>query len=653
MPREGSRVTRWLSLFPSLALTATLFAGAVRAEAPPLVPRNVFFSNPEKISPQISPDGTRIAYLAPDEGVLNVWVRTVGKTDDHPVTKDRERPIYTFNWQGDSKHVLHVQDKGGDENYHVYQTDVDTRAAKDLTPYDSIRAQIVAVDPSRPNEMLVGLNIKDKRLHDVYRIDLTTGKATLDTQNPGDVAGWTADNQFHVRVAQVTLPDGGTEIRVRDNASADWKKIRVESASETFGGVIGFTPDDRKAWLISSVDANAARLLEMDPTTGKTTVLAEDPQYDVNGVMTHPKTHELEAIQFVRARKEWQFTSKERKADYATLAKVRDGDIAVTSRDLADKNWVVEYTMSDGPLYYYLYNRDKKATTFLFTHRPKLEQYKLSKMEPIEFKARDGRTIHGYLTLPAGAEPKHLPLVLDVHGGPWARDTWGYNREVQWLANRGYAVLQINFRGSTGYGKDFLNAGDRQWAGTMQTDLLDGKKWAIDKGYADPAKVAIFGGSYGGYATLAGLAFTPTEFACGVDQFGPSNLLTLLASIPPYWEPIIATFKKRMGDPATDKAMLEARSPLFKAEAIQSPLLIAQGANDVRVKQAESDQIVAAMRKGGKPVEYLVFPDEGHGFARPENNLKFYAAAEAFLAKYLGGRAEPAGPGEEVSALQH
>ena len=616
---------------------------------PPIIPRRVLFDNPERTGPQLSPDGQRLAYLAPDSGVLNVWVRTVGKNDDRPVTRDRIRPVRFYFWQGDSKHVLYLQDKAGDENYRVFQTDVATRATRDLTPFDSVAAQILAVDPSRPNEMVVALNRRDRRFHDAYRLDLTSGQLTMIAQNPGDVAGFSADNAFRVRVAQASLPDGGNEIRVLDDSN-HWKTIRHEGPDETFGGVAAFAPDDQAVWLVSSVDANAARLVQMDLKTGAAKVIAADSQFDVNGLLTHPRTHALQAVSFDRLRLEWQVLDPAVQGDFQALKAVRDGDFTVDSRSLDDKRWIVRYVVSDGPIYFYLYDRPTKRATLLFSNRPKLEQYKLAKMQPITFKARDGLTLYGYLTVPVGKDPKHLPLVLFPHGGPWGRDDWGYNPFVQWLANRGYGVLQVNFRGSTGYGKAYLNAGDREWAGTMHADLLDGLDWTVKQGYADPKRVCIFGGSYGGYATLVGVAFTPDVFTCGVDLFGPSNLVTLVASIPPYWTTFRAIFDKRMGA-HDDTVFLKSRSPLFKADQIRAPLLVIQGANDVRVKQAESDQIVAAMRKNGRDVVYIVFPDEGHGFARPENNLVFAAAAESFFAKYLGGRLEPEGNGESATSF--
>lgn len=619
---------------------------------PPLIPRRILFGNPERASPRLSPDGQRLAYLAPDDGVLNVWVRTLGRSDDRVVTADKKRGVRSFFWQGDSRRILYLQDEGGDENFHVYATDLETRETIDLAPFPGARVSPVAVDANFPDDILLSINARDPRLFDVYRLHLPTGELEMDTENPGDVAGWTADNALVVRASQTQTPDGGTQIRVRDTPTAPWREFQSWGPDESSGGLAAWTPDNARALVISSVGANAARLLEADPRTGDTRVIAEDPEYDVASLMLHPRTHALEAVQFIRARREWTALDPALDADFQTLRSICDGDWSIVSRDLADAQWVVAYLRDDGPTRFYLYDRAARRAEFLFTDQPALEGYTLAKMQPVSFPARDGLTLHGYLTLPAGVEPKSLPAVLLVHGGPWGRDVWGYSGAVQHLVNRGYAVLQINFRGSTGYGKAFLNAGDREWGAKMHDDLLDGKAWGVAQGWADPARVAIVGGSYGGYATLAGLAFTPNEFACGVDIVGPSNLLTLLRSIPPYWEPIKATFKKRVGDLDTEEEFLKSRSPLFKADQITAPLLIGQGANDPRVKQAESDQIVQAMRENGKDVEYLVFPDEGHGFARPENNLKFWAAAEGFLARHLGGRAEPPTEAERADGVR-
>lgn len=623
-----------------LAAFLLVFAAPAWAQQPTLIPREILFGNPEKAGPQVSPDGKMLSYVAPDNGVLNVWVRTMGKADDRVVTSDKKRGIRSYFWQEDSQHVLYTQDQGGDENWHVYQTNIQTKQTRDLTPFEKVQARIIATDAKFPDVMLVSLNNRDPRFHDVHRIDLKSGKSEMIVENKDGLAGYTPDNEMRIRSGQKIHPDGTNEIFVRDDDKGAWRSFMKWGADEVSGGVAAFSPDNKKLWIISSVDANTGRLIEVDIATGKQTVVAEDKQYDVGGAMIHPIKRNLEAVRFIRARSEWTIVDKSIQADFAALRKVRDGDFNVNSRDAADKTWIVAYVMDNGPVYYYSYDRRSKKATMLFSNRPALEKYTLARMQPVSFTARDGMTIHGYLTLPVGVPQKNLPMVLNVHGGPWGRDTWGLNSEAQWLANRGYAVMQVNFRASTGYGKAYLNAGDKEWAGKMHTDLLDAKAWAVKQGYADPKRVAIYGGSYGGYATLVGLTFTPEEFAAGVDIVGPSNLNTLLKSIPPYWGPIKAMFTKRMGE---EVEFLNSRSPLFKANLITKPLLIAQGANDPRVNIKESDQIVEAMRKANKPVEYIVFSDEGHGFARPVNRLFFYAKAEEFLSKYLGGRFEPAG----------
>lgn len=616
-------------------------AAAQTGEAVPLIPREILFGNPEKAGPQISPDGLKLAYLAPDEkGVRNVWVRTLGKSDDRVITSDPKRGISAYFWRGDSQHILYVQDTGGDEDFHLYQTAISNRETKDLTPFEKVRAMIVMADARFPDEMLVALNKRDKRLHDVYRLNLKTGDLKVEAENPGDIAGWTANNAMQVRAAQAMLPGGIQDIRVRENDSAPWKSIQKWGPDENMGGVAGFTPDDKALYLISSVGANTSRLIEADLATLKEKVVASDSTYDVTTAITHPRTQKIEAIGFLKQKLEWQFFDPEMKKDMDALGKVRAGEINIASRDLNDKKWIVVFSAPDSPAQYYAYDRAAKKAEFLFAARPKLANYKLAKMRPIAFKSRDGLNIEGYLTMPIGVE-KNAPTVILVHGGPWGRDSYGYSGLVQMLANRGYAVVQPNFRGSTGYGKAFLNAGDREWAGKMHDDIIDAKRWAIAQGFADPKRIAIMGGSYGGYATLVGLTFTPDEFTCGVDIVGPSNLFTLLKTIPPYWAPMKALFDKRVGNLEKEEDFLRARSPLFKAGSITKPLLIGQGANDPRVKQAESDQIVKAMRDNQKPVEYVLFPDEGHGFARPENSLRFFAATESFLQKYMGGRAEP------------
>ncbi|MFZ0033107.1 MAG: S9 family peptidase [Candidatus Cybelea sp.] len=633
-------------------LAVLVFAAPIAAQAdlPPLIPRAVLFGNPQKASPAISPDGAMLAYLAPYNGVLSIWVRTIGESDDHVVATDPARPIRNVVWQPDAKHVLYEQDKGGNENFHVYQANVATKATRDLTPFgDKVRSDIESVDPRFPKEILITSNKRDPNVFDVYRVNLMTGIATLDTQNPGSVGGWAEDNDLVVRAALQNNSDGSNEILVRPNASSPWHSLLKASADDQIAPV-AFSADNRSVYVSSSVSTNSSRLLLYDLSADRFTVVASDPTYDVGGPLVDAKSRKLAAVSFERDRTEWNVLDPSYEADFAALRQLHTGDFGFLSSTADGRRLIVNYVVDDGPVSYYSYDRSTKQGTFLFVSRPALLNYKLAPMQPITYTASDGLTIHGYLTLPVGVPPKNLPMVLYVHGGPWARDNWGYSGYVQWLANRGYAVLQVNFRGSTGYGKSFLNAGNRQWAGTMHQDLIDAKKWAVAQGYADPSKVAIMGGSYGGYATLAGVTFSPDAFTAGVDIVGPSNLNTLLQAIPPYWSTVRATFALRMGDTVD---FLNSQSPLFKADQIKVPLLIGQGANDPRVNKRESDQIVAAMRKNNEPVEYIVFPDEGHGFARPENNRRFNAAVEGFLGKYLGGRVEPAGPDEGVTAFEH
>ena len=633
-----------------LAVGPILFAAQTE---PPLIPREIIFGNPEKSSPQLSPDGKRLAYLAPDDkNVMNVWVRELDTPNsDKLITSDKIRGIQSYMWQFDNANILYVQDKDGNENWHLYQTNIDNKSTRDLTPFEGVRASPLSYLPQYPNDMLIQLNLRDPALFEVYHLNLTDGKLDLDTPNTENVNQWLADDHLKVRASQLYDKNGDTIMRVREDEKSPWKELLRTGPLESEESLVSFSHDGNTLYIVSSSGANTGRLVAVDVHTGKQKVIAEDPRYDLSDVLTHPLTNDIEAVAVERDRYEWILLNPALSQDFTYLSK-DTGDFHILSRDLNDKKWVVAYIYDNKPAQFYLYDRAKKQKEFLFTSRPKLEKYTLSKMTPVSFTARDGMKLYGYLTLPAGKEPKNLSTVLLVHGGPWVRDSWGFSAGAQWLANRGYAVLQLNYRGSSGYGKDYLNAGNREWAGKMQTDLVDGKEWLVKQGYANPDKVAIYGGSYGGYATLVALTFTPNEFCCGVDIVGPSNLVTLLQTVPPYWGPMKSRFDIRVGKLDTEQEFLESRSPLFKADKITKPLLIGQGANDPRVKQAESDQIVAAMRKNGKPVEYLLFKDEGHGFTRPENRLKFFAATEQFLAKYLGGRSQAPLPEENYDDVK-
>ena len=612
---------------------------------PELIPLPVLFGNPERVSPSISPDGTQLAWIAPHEGVLNVWLAPVSAAEGadlaaaRVITDDTDRGIRQFGWAHDGRHLLYVQDTGGDENWRLHDVDIQTMERRDLTPFEDVQVRLLAMERKLPNEILVGLNRDNPQLHDVYRLDLVTGELTKEVENPGFI-GWVADAQMVVRGGLAPLPDGGFQLMVRDSADADWRlllSVPPEDALTT--DVVGFSADGQSLLMTSSAGAQTARLERVNLATGAVEVLAEDPDADVSEVRVHPDTREPQIVVVLKARSHYLVLDPAVADDLAAIQALHPGDPTFVSADDADDIWLVGFTNDAGPIPYYLYDRSTKAAKFLFEHQPELSRYELAEMEPFTFTARDGLTVHGYVSFPRGAERSSLPTVLNVHGGPWARDTWGFKPEAQWLANRGYLCIQVNYRGSTGYGKDFVNAGDREWGARMQDDVSDAVAYAISQGWTDPARVAIYGGSYGGYAALAGATFTPDLYCCAVDIVGPSNLITLIKSVPPYWAPLIAQFHRRVGDPEKDADFLWSRSPLSKADAIRIPLLIAQGANDPRVKQAESEQIVAALDKAGIAHEYMLFPDEGHGFAKPENRLKFYAEADRFLARYLGGRA--------------
>jgi len=648
-------LTSFLWTLAAVSALSLSFAQAEETSSslPPLIPRKLLFGNPVKAAAKLSHDGTKLAYLAPDaNNVLNVWVRDLKSEGvDKQFTNDTKRGIRQFIWPFDNASILYIQDKDGDEDWHLYQTTLATRATKELTPFDGVKVELLDADPRKPNEILIQMNKRDPTLFDVYLLNLQTGQLELDTQNPGGVVGWAADHNLQVRASQSLAADGSTVIRVRNQVDSPWRDWLTIAPTE-IGEMQGFTADNQSLYVMTSLDGNTSRLFKIDIESGKRTLIAEDPNYDLGSLILHPTTYALEAVGVEREKDEWIVLDPELKADFQFLSDRFQGAFTLVSRDLANQNWIVVAQSDQRPGHYYLYRRPTKSLDFLFSTQPDLERYQLSPMEPISFQARDGMTLHGYLTLPSGVEPRNLPTVLLVHGGPWARDSWGLQPMVQWLANRGYAVLQVNFRGSTGYGKTYLNAGNREWANKMHDDLLDAKAWMTGKGVANPEKVAIVGGSYGGYATLVGLTFTPDAFCCGIDIVGPSNLITLLQTLPPYWKPLQVIMNIRVGNLETEEEFLKSRSPLFKVDQIKKPLLIGQGANDPRVKQSESDQIVRAMRQKQIPVEYLLFPDEGHGFARPENRLKFYAAAEAFLAKYLGGRAEPASADENWETLK-
>jgi dipeptidyl aminopeptidase/acylaminoacyl peptidase len=611
-----------------------------------LIPREVLFGNPERISPRLSPDGTRLAWIAPKDGVLNVWLAPVSPQTGvdwdgaEVVTDDTDRGIRQFAWAHDNKHLIYLQDTGGDENWRLHDVDLGTMQRRDLTPFDGVQTQIVAIERDFPAEILIGLNKDNPQLHDVYRLDLSNGALTKEVENPGFL-GWLADTKLVVRGAFRPEPDGAIVALVRDGADDDWRELLTVPAEDALTtDAVTFSADGQSLLLVSSVGAETAQLVRINLATGAQEVLAADPDADVSGVRVDPDTREPQIVVVLKDRSEYEVLDPSVADDLAAIRSLHHGDPTFVSSDDAETTWLIAFTNDTGAVPYFAYDRATRRGSFLFEHQPALSKYTLAPMVPFSFSARDGLTLHGYATFPPDGPREQLPTVLNVHGGPWHRDTWGYDPEAQWLANRGYLCLQVNFRGSTGYGKAFVNAGDREWGAKMQDDLTDTVRYAIAQGWSDPKRVAIYGGSYGGYAALAGATFTPGVYCSAVDIVGPSNLKTLIETVPPYWAPMIAQFHRRVGDPEKDVEFLWSRSPLSRADQISIPLLIAQGANDPRVKQAESEQIVAALTKAGIDHEYMLFPDEGHGFAKPENRMIFYAAAEKFLSKHLGGRSQ-------------
>jgi len=618
----------------------------------PLIPRRVLFGNPDKAMARMSHDGKRLAYIAPVDDPAKA----------KPVTKDTVRGIRSYFWAYTNEHILYTQDTGGDEDWHVYRVDLASGDIKDMTPLKKVTAQIEAVSYKFPNEILIGLNDRDPRYHDVYRLDIRTGERKLVEENKQEFMGYVTDEDYRIRFAMRSSEDGGREIFEADG-KGDWKPfMKVSLEDEMTTSIFGFDKTGDIAYLADSRGRDTSALKQLDLKTGKEKMIAENDKADVGGILAHPTDNTLLAVSFTYDRTQWQILDDSVRADFDYLKKVDDGEMQIAGQTLDNEHWIVGYLRDDGPVKYFRYDRKpERKATFLFTNRKALEGQPLVRMHSVVIKARDGLDLVSYLSLPKGTDPdgdgkpsEPLPLVLNVHGGPWARDDWGYDPEAQLLTNRGYASLSVNFRGSTGFGKKFGNAGNREWAGKMHDDLVDAVQWAVDNKIADPKRVAIMGGSYGGYATLVGLTVTPDLFACGIDIVGPSNILTLLSTIPPYWESGKQMFKDRVGDFTSEegKKFLLERSPLTHVSQIKRPLLIGQGANDPRVKKSEADQIVKAMQDSKIPVTYVLFPDEGHGFARPPNRLAFNAVTEAFLAQNLAGRYEPIGKAFAGSTIE-
>jgi dipeptidyl aminopeptidase/acylaminoacyl peptidase len=653
--RSVFRVLLGTSLLAALVLLSACAVPETAEEPPPLIDRKIFFDDPKISGAQVSPDGKWVSFRKPHEGVMNIWVKGLDEPFDaaRPITADKARPVVGYFWTEDSRYVLYVQDKGGNENFHVFAVDPagepsaegGVPEARNLTPIDGVRAAIYALPESTPNEIIVGLNDRNPALHDVYRLNIDTGERTLVLQNDYGVGAWVTDLDGNVRMAFRQLPDGGSEIL----NLVDGKLEQVYACTwlETCQPM-RFHKDGERVYMISNKgdDVDLSRLMLLDPKTGETELVHEDPEGEVDfgGPLFSDATEELIGVAYMGDRLRIYPFSDELKKDLEFLrANLPDGELGAGSGTNDDNISIVSVSRDVDPGSVYIYNRAEGTVEKLYESRPELPKEHLAEMRPLRYPARDGREIPAYLTVPKGMGETNLPVVIFPHGGPWARDTWGYDGFAQFLANRGYAVLQPNFRGSEGYGKDFLNAGNKEWGiGAAQHDLSDAVKYLVDEGIADPERVGIMGGSYGGYATLAGVAFTPDLYAAAVDIVGPSNLITLIKSFPAYWGPFMKIWHLRWGNPddPEDREDLLARSPLFAADQIKTPLFVIQGANDPRVTQIESDMIVSTLRGLDRKVSYMLAPDEGHGFRGRENRLAMMVAIEQFLGEHLGGRVQ-------------
>jgi dipeptidyl aminopeptidase/acylaminoacyl peptidase len=600
----------------------------------PRVPLRDFFRNPEQTGFAISPDGRHLSWLAPYERRLNVFVRPLAGGEPVRVTSETARDIGGYFWKGDR--IVYVKDAGGDENFHVVTVDRTGGDPRDLTPGEKVKADVIDILEDDDEHLILAHNRRDETVFDVFRVDLATGEETLIAQNPGNIVSWGTDHEGRLRVA--TTSDGvNTSLLYRASEDEDFTPLLTTSFKETVSPLF-FTFDNGRLYVASNRGRDKTAIFEFDPVTAKEgTLLVESPEADVDSLSYSHKRKVLTAARWVTWKVQRKFFDPETEAIFRDLeARLPGYEISLTSTDKAEDKFIVATTSDRTPGKRYLYDKATRGLTLLADVAPWLPEDQLAPMRPIQYTSADGLVIHGYLTLPKGVEARNLPVVVNVHGGPWHRDVWGYNPEVQFLANRGYAVLQVNFRGSTGYGRAFWEASFREWGRKMQDDVTDGVQWLIRQGIADPARIAIYGGSYGGYATLAGLAFTPDLYAAGIDYVGVSNLLTFMKSIPPYWKPMLAMLQEMVGDMEKDEAFLREASPVFSADRIKAPLLIAQGAKDPRVVKSESDQMVEAMRKRGVEVEYIVKDNEGHGFHNEENRFEFYEAMERFLDRHLG-----------------
>ncbi|MEP7232212.1 MAG: S9 family peptidase [Ginsengibacter sp.] len=627
----------WLASVLVLSLTAYSYQS--REEKAAIISVEDFFKNPEKFSWRISPDGEYISYLAPYNGHTNVFVKKIAAADAIAVTNDTARNIYNYEWKGNR--ILYLQDVGGDENFQLFSVGLDGKDLKALTPFLKVRTQILdnwRYIPGKEKEIMIGLNKRNPQYFDPYSINIETGEMKVLFQNDDNYDSWFTDHTGIIRLA--TKTDGVNTTYYQRATEADpFDSVLTTSYKDNFN-IQFFTFDNKNIYVSSNIGRDKAAIVEYDLANRKEVrEIYSNPDYDVDGLSYSPKRKVITIANYTSWKGEHHFLDKETEDEYKKMEdKFKGYEVGIYGNNNAEDKFVVWTGNDKLAAKYYFYDKNSGTTKFLANAMPWLKEDDMASMKSIEYTSRDGLTIHGYLTLPKGIEGKNIPVVVNPHGGPWYRDQWGFNPEVQMLANRGYGVLQMNFRGSTGYGKEFWLKSQKQWGKTMQDDITDGVQWLIKEGIADPKRVAIYGGSYGGYATLAGVTFTPDLYACAVDYVGVSNLFTFMKTIPPYWKPYMAMWQELVGDPVKDSILMNEASPALHADRIKTPLFVAQGANDPRVNKAESDQMVAALRKRGVAVEYMVKNDEGHGFANENNRIDFYKAMDKFFAKYLSGK---------------
>ena len=627
-----------LAQSPAVSSPAAAASPAAEAKAsavPPKIPLRDFFKNPVSRGYDLSPDGATLSFLQPWESRMNIFIRPTAGGEAKRVTSEKDRDIRNYAWK-ENKFLVYQMDDKGDENFHLKRVDLKSGEVKDMTPFPKVRSEIIDdLQDVSETDILITLNKRNPEIFDAFRLNVATGEMKMVAENPGKVDRWITDHAGIIRAATET--DGvNASLLTRPDLKTPFKKVLTtdfrESASPQF-----YTFDNKNLYAVSNIGRDKQAVVTIDPSNGKELeTIYENPEVDVSALAYSKKRKVMTLAAFDTWKTERKFFDPQTEAMYKTLAAKLPGyEVEVVANDKAEDKFIVMASNDRSPGTRNLFDAKTGSLTKLVEVAPWLKESELAPMKPIEYKSRDGLTIHGYLTLPLGREAKNLPVVINPHGGPWARDTWGYNSEVQFLANRGYAVLQMNFRGSTGYGRKFWEASFKQWGQTMQNDITDGVDWLVKQGIADPKRVAIYGGSYGGYATLAGVAFTPDLYAAAVDYVGVANMFTFMKTIPPYWKPFLDMFHEMVGDPEKDKAMMEAVSPVMHADKIKTPLFVAQGAHDPRVNKDESDQMVAALKKRGVEVEYMVKDNEGHGFHNEENRFDFYGAMEKFLEKYL------------------